>query len=129
PVLRDTHERVVIASKVRFDRAHGRVQRERADLPATNDIEADEFMAATLDVWDIPPESARRVSHPAPFPIELPARLIELYTYENDLVLDPLMGSGSTLVAAAHLGRRYIGYDLDPTYGDIARLRVRDAGT
>jgi site-specific DNA-methyltransferase (adenine-specific) len=129
PVLRDTTERIVIASKGRFDRAKGRAERERAELPSSNDIEADEFMAATLDVWDIPPESARRVSHPAPFPIELPARLIELYTYENDLVLDPFMGSGSSLVAAARLGRRFIGYDLDPSYVDIARLRVRDEGT
>lgn len=129
PVLRDTSERVVIASKGRFDRALSRADRERRGLPFENDIEADEFMAATLDVWDIPPESARRVSHPAPFPIELPARLIELYTYERDLVLDPFMGSGSTLVAAALLNRRYVGYDLDPTYVDIARLRVRDEGT
>jgi site-specific DNA-methyltransferase (adenine-specific) len=127
-VLRDTTERIVIASKGRFDRAKSRAERERAELPFENDIEADEFMAATLDVWDIPPESARRVSHPAPFPIELPKRLIELYTYENDLVLDPFMGSGSTLVAAAQLNRRYVGYDLDPTYVDIARLRVRDEG-
>src|SRR6476469_8097491 len=86
-------------------------------------------MAATLDVWDIPPESARRVSHPAPFPVELPARLIALYTYENDLVLAPFMGSGSTLVAAAQLNRRYIGYDLDESYVDIAKLRVRDEGS
>jgi site-specific DNA-methyltransferase (adenine-specific) len=128
PVLRDTTERVIVASKGRFDRAQTRAERERAGLPFKNDIEADEFMAATLDVWDIPPESARRVSHPAPFPIELPARLIELYTYENDLVLDPFMGSGSTLVAAKRLGRRYVGYDLDPTYVDIAKLRVRDEG-
>jgi site-specific DNA-methyltransferase (adenine-specific) len=128
-VLRDTSERVVIASKGRFDRALSKADRERRGLPYENDIEADEFMAATLDVWDIPPESARRVSHPAPFPIELPARLIELYTYERDLVLDPFMGSGSTLVAAALLNRRYVGYDLDPTYVDIARLRVRDEGT
>jgi len=129
PVLRDTSERVVIASKGRFDRALSKADRERRGLPYENDIEADEFMAATLDVWDIPPESARRVSHPAPFPIELPARLIELYTYERDLVLDPFMGSGSTRVAAARLNRRFVGYDLDPTYVDIARLRVRDEGT
>jgi site-specific DNA-methyltransferase (adenine-specific) len=128
PVLRDTTERVIIASKGRFDRAKSRAERERAGLPFENDIEADEFMAATLDVWDIPPESARRVSHPAPFPVELPARLIELYTYEGDIVLDPFMGSGSTLVAAARLKRRYVGYDLDATYVDIARLRVRDEG-
>jgi len=128
PVLRDTTERVVIASKGRFDRAKARPERERLDLPYETTIDADEFMAATLDVWDIPPESARRVSHPAPFPVELPERLIRLYTYQGDLVLDPFMGSGSTLVAARRLGRRYVGYDLDPTYIDIARLRVRDEG-
>lgn len=129
PVLRDTTERVVIASKGRFDRAVSRADRERRGLPSRNTIDADEFMAATLDVWDIEPESARRVSHPAPFPVALPGRLIDLYTYEHDLVLDPFMGSGSTLVAAARRGRRYIGYDLDPTYVNIARQRVRDEGS
>jgi DNA methylase len=64
------------------------------------------------------------VGHPAPFPVELPEQLIRLYTFENDLVLDPFMGSGSSLVAAAQLGRRYVGYDLDPAYVDIARRRV-----
>jgi site-specific DNA-methyltransferase (adenine-specific) len=129
PVVRDITERVIIASKGRFDRAKTRPERERLRLPSASTIDADEFMAATLDVWDIPPESARRVSHPAPFPVELPERLIRLYTYEGDLVLDPFMGSGSALVAAARLGRRFVGYDLDPTYVDIARLRVRDEGT
>jgi len=128
PVVRDITERVIIASKGRFDRAKSRPEREGLGLPSESTIDADEFMAATLDVWDIPPESARRVSHPAPFPVELPERLIRLYTYAGDLVLDPFMGSGSTLVAAARLGRRYVGYDLDPTYVDIARLRVRDEG-
>ncbi len=84
-------------------------------------------MAATLDVWDIPPESAQRVGHPAPFPVELPERLIHLYTFEGDLVLDPFMGSGTTLLAAARLGRRYVGYDLDPEYVDIATTRVEAA--
>ncbi len=128
PVVRDITERVIIASKGRFDRAKARPERERSGLPSESTIDADEFMAATLDVWDIPPESARRVSHPAPFPLELPERLIRLYTYAGDLVLDPFMGSGSTLVAASRLGRRFVGYDLDPTYVDIARLRVRDEG-
>lgn len=116
PVLRDVTERVVIASKGRFDRA--RPQRERT-------VSSDEFMAATLDVWKIAPESATRVQHPAPFPVELPERLIRLYTYKDDLVLDPFMGSGSTLVAAARLGRRYVGYDLDPDYVAIAKKRVQ----
>jgi len=127
PVLRDVTERVVVASKGRFDRAKSARDRERADLPHVATLPTDEFMAATLDVWDIPPESARRVHHPAPFPVELPERLIRLYTYERDLVLDPFMGSGSTLVAAARLDRRYVGYDLDPQYAAIARERVADA--
>ena len=128
PVLRDVTERVIVASKGRFDRAKSKAEREKKGLPFEHDIDADLFMELTLDVWDMPPESARRVSHPAPFPVELPEKLMRLYTYENDLVLDPFMGSGSTLVAAARLGRRYVGYDLDPTYVDIARLRVRDEG-
>ncbi len=127
PVLRDVTERVVIASKGRFDRAQSERKRERAGLPSAPAIDADEFMAATLDVWDLPPESAKRVRHPAPFPVALPERLILLYTYENDLVLDPFMGSGSTLVAAAQHGRRYVGYDLDPEYVDLARSRVEAA--
>ena len=65
--------------------------------------------------------------HPAPFPVELPARLIQLYTFEDDLVLDPFMGSGSTLVAAEPLGRRYVGYDLDEGYVQLARVRVAEA--
>ena len=69
----------------------------------------DEFIDATIDVWDIPSESATRVGHPAPFPVELPRRLIELYTYRGDLVLDPFMGSGSTALAAIRTERHYVG--------------------
>ena len=126
PVLRDITERVIIASKGRFDRARSTAQRRVESLPHENSLSNDEFMDATLDVWEIPPESARRVNHPAPFPIELPERLIHLYTYKNDLVLDPFMGSGTTLVAAARQGRRYAGYDLDPQYVNIAASRVAD---
>lgn len=114
PTLRDLTERVVIASKGRFDRAHG----------GTATIGADEFMDATLDVWDLPAESAQRVGHPAPFPVELPQRLIELYTFAGELVLDPFMGSGSTAIAAVRTGRHYIGYDTDPEYAESARSRI-----
>ncbi|HET9732969.1 MAG TPA: site-specific DNA-methyltransferase [Acidimicrobiales bacterium] len=126
PVLRDVTERVVIASKGRFDRALSIGERRARGLPHENDLTSDEFVAATLDVWDIQPESARRVNHPAPFPVELPQRLIGLYTYRNDIVVDPFMGSGSTLVAAARSDRRYLGYDLDPEYVATARRRIRE---
>src|SRR5262249_18281324 len=128
PVLRDISERVVIASKGRFDRARSATQRAAEGLPHESTLATDDFLALTLDVWEIPAESARRVGHPAPFPVELPEQLIRLYTYRDDLVLDPFMGSGSALVAAARLGRRYIGYDLDPVYVEIARERVAAEG-
>ena len=128
PVLRDLTERVVIASKGRFDRARTAKQRAAEGLPHESTLTSDEFMAATLDIWEMPAESARRVNHPAPFPIELPLRLIDLYTYADDLVLDPFMGSGSALVAAARAGRRYVGYDLDPGYCALARERVATDG-
>lgn len=124
PVLRDTTERVIVASKGRFDRAIPAAKRKSLGLPSEVTITADEFLASTLDVWDLLPESAKRVQHPAPFPISLPERLIHLYTYENDLVLDPFVGSGTTLIAAKRTGRRYIGYDLDSTYLEIARMRL-----
>ncbi|MHB8438719.1 MAG: DNA-methyltransferase [Acidimicrobiales bacterium] len=124
PVLRDLTERVVIAGKGRFDRALSRRVRTERGLPSSISMSKDEFMDATTDVWEIGAESATRVGHPAPFPVELPQRLIELYTYEDDLVLDPFMGSGSTAVAALRTARRYVGYDTDPDYVAMAESRV-----
>jgi site-specific DNA-methyltransferase (adenine-specific) len=129
PVLRDITERVVVASKGRFDRARPAKRRAAEGLPHASTVLTEDFLALTLDVWQIPAESARRVGHPAPFPVELPEQLIRLYTYADDLVLDPFMGSGSALVAAARLGRRYVGYDLDADYVAIARRRVDEART
>jgi DNA modification methylase len=124
PVLRDLTERVVVASKGRFDRAVSRADRAAAGLPHRATATADEFMEATLDVWELAPESATRVGHPAPFPVELPQRFIELYTWRDDVVLDPFMGSGSTAVAAVRTGRHFLGYDTDPAYVEAARARV-----
>ncbi|HYI63125.1 MAG TPA: site-specific DNA-methyltransferase [Acidimicrobiales bacterium] len=126
PSLRDATERVIVASKGRFDRALTPKVRAARGLPHVASINADRFMAATNDLWHIPPERASRVGHPAPFPVELPEWLVELYTYEGDLVLDPFMGSGSTAVAAVRKRRRFVGYDLDPDYLDIARARVKE---
>jgi len=129
PVLRDLTERVIIASKGRFDRAVPESKRE--DVVPVNEagqalLWADDFMDMTSDLWEIPTESARRVGHPAPFPVELPKRLIELYTYPDDLVLDPFMGAGSTAVAAVRVGRHFVGYDTEPEYVALAEQRVGD---
>ncbi len=124
PVLRDLSERVIIASKGRFDRALNPRQRYARELPSEASIFRDEFMEATTDLWEIPAESASRVGHPAPFPVELPERLIHLYTYRGDLVLDPFMGSGTTAVAAVRTERHFAGYDTDPEYAAKARARV-----
>lgn len=124
PVLRDVTERVIIASKGRFDRAIKRAKREEQGLPHEASIETDEFLEATIDVWEIPSESATKVGHPAPFPIALPQRLIELYTYKGDLVLDPFLGSGTTAVAAAGTGRHYVGFDTEAEYIDLAEQRL-----
>lgn len=124
PVLRDLTERVIVASKGRFDRARSPRERADRDWPSEATMTREDFMENTLDVWEIPPESATRVGHPAPFPIELPSRLIELYTYRGDLVLDPFLGSGTTAVAAIRTGRHYVGYDLDESYVQLAERRV-----
>lgn len=126
PVLRDVTERVVVASKGRFERAVPVARRRAEGRPWERSISTDEFLDATLDLWEIRPESARRVRHPAPFPVELPQRLIELYTFKDDLVLDPFAGSGTTAVAAVRSGRRHAGYDIDPGYIGLARARVAE---
>jgi len=126
PVLRDLTERVVIASKGRFDRALSRPERQARGLPSAISLTKEEFIEATTDVWELPSERATRVGHPAPFPVELPLRLIELYTYEGDLVLDPFIGSGTTAAAALRSRRHYVGYDTESEYVRIAEQRVSE---
>lgn len=126
PVLRDLTERVVIASKGRFDRALSASERAGEGLPSQGTAYREEFMEATTDVWEIEPASATRVGHPAPFPVELPQRLIDLYTYRGDLVLDPFMGAGTTAVAAVRTGRYYVGFDTDADYVALAEQRVAE---
>jgi DNA modification methylase len=117
PTLRDVHEYVLVASKDSFRRVR----------VGEDTISKEEFLDATKSVWDILPESARRVGHPAPFPVELPHRLIQLYTFDGDLVLDPFLGSGSTAVAAVQAGRRFVGYETDPDYAALAEKRIASA--
>ncbi len=119
PVIRDTHEYCLCFSKGRFDRV----------VKGESDISSEEFTSSTLSVWEIPPESARRVGHPAPFPVELPRRFIKLYTYPGEWVLDPFMGSGTTAVAAVLTGRKWIGYEVNPAYCEVTRKRAAEANT
>lgn len=125
PVLRDVTERILIGCKGRFDRAIPRPRRAELGLPHVNTISKEDFQSWTLDTWHISPEHAKRVGPPAPFPVELPRRLIELYTYEGDLVLDPFVGSGTTCIAAADLGRDYIGFDTDEDFVALANRRLQ----
>ncbi|MDH3498827.1 MAG: site-specific DNA-methyltransferase [Acidimicrobiia bacterium] len=124
PVLRDTTERIIVASKGRFDRALSRKIRAQQGKPSASTMTREAFMSYTTDVWTMPAESATRVGHPAPFPVALPRRLIELYTYEADLVLDPYMGSGSTAVAAMRTNRSYAGCETEQAYLDAAGARI-----
>ena len=118
-------EDVLVASKGSFDRRPNRAERERRGLPHENTITRKDFMAWTLDTWYLAPESARRVGHPAPFPVELPRRFIELFTFRGDTVLDPFMGLGASAVACVTSGRHYVGYDTDAGYVKAARQRVK----
>jgi len=117
PTLRDVHEYIAIFSKGDW-RAQPRVPSAQAD------ISSHEFLEWTKSIWSFSGESAKAVGHPAPFPIELPSRLIKLYSYPGDIVLDPFMGSGTTGIAAAALGRHYIGYEISPKYCKLAQERI-----
>ena len=116
PTLRDVHEYILVFSKGNF---------RRASMDGRKDtITRDEFLEFTKSIWGFKAESARKVGHPAPFPIELPYRLIQLYTFSGEVVLDPFMGSGQTALAAIKAGRSYVGYEVNPTYVKLAEKRI-----
>ncbi|HEX5810129.1 MAG TPA: site-specific DNA-methyltransferase [Anaerolineales bacterium] len=118
PTLRDTHEYILVFSK-------GSYRRDKMDGRKST-ISKEEFLEFTKSVWGFPSESARKVGHPAPFPVELPYRLIQLYTFSDEIVLDPFMGSGQTALAALKAGRRYVGYELSEEYCKLAERRIRN---
>lgn len=117
PVLRDVHEYILIFSKGNFGR-------KACNKEST--IRREDFMDWTKSVWTMNPESARRVGHPAPFPEELPYRLIQMYSFKGDIILDPFMGSGTTAVAALKSDRKYTGYEINLDYIKIAENRLRN---
>jgi len=117
PTLRDIHEYILVFSKGMFAReSNGR----------KSTISKEEFLEFTKSVWTFSAESASKVGHPAPFPIELPYRLIQLYSFENDIVLDPFMGSGQTAIASLKTNRYYVGYEINKDYVKLAEKRIKE---
>lgn len=86
------------------------------------DLTKEEFLRWTKNVWFFPSESNR--NHPAPFPEELPKRCIKVYSYINDLILDPFVGKGTTCIVAKDLNRKYIGIDISEAYCKMSRQRL-----
>ncbi|MFZ5453682.1 MAG: DNA-methyltransferase [Thermodesulfobacteriota bacterium] len=116
PTLRDVHEYILVFSKEDFSRKN--IHKRKAT------ISRDEFLEYTKSVWNFPAVSAKKVGHPAPFPVELPYRLIQLYTFEDEVVLDPFMGSGQAAIAAMRANRHYVGYEIDQNYISLATRRI-----
>ena len=118
PTLRDIHEYILVFSKDAFNRKklEGKV----------STITRKEFLEYTRSVWTFSAESARKIGHPAPFPVELPYRLIQLYTFKDEVILDPFCGSGSACIAAIKAVRHYVGYDIDGEYVRLAEKRIRE---
>ena len=115
PVLRDIHEYILIFCKETFSR-----KKEKKE----NTIQKEQFLEWTKSVWTFPAVSAKKIGHPAPFPEELPYRLIQLYSFKDDVVLDPFVGSGTTCLAALKTGRNYVGYDNNIEYVKLAENRI-----
>ncbi len=116
PTLRDVHEYILIFSKESYNRPNPMRRRPT--------ISREEFLEFTKSVWTFPAESAKKVGHPAPFPVELPYRLIQLYTFKEEIVLDPFMGSGQTAIASLQSKRHYVGYEIHQIYLQSAKKRI-----
>jgi site-specific DNA-methyltransferase (adenine-specific) len=117
PTLRDQHEYILVFSKDTFTRQN--------PFGRKSTISREEFLEFTKSVWTFPAVSAKEIGHPAPFPVELPYRLIQLYTFEGEVVLDPFMGSGQTAIAALKSKRFYVGYEIIPEYVELAQKRIK----
>jgi len=120
PILRDIHEYILVFSKGDYKRDRKRIEKETKQ----NTISKEEFMEWTKSIWTFNAESARRVGHPAPFPIDLPFRLIKLYSFTTDIVLDPFMGSGTTAIAALKSNRNYVGFEISKEYIELTKKRT-----
>ncbi len=117
PVLRDVHEYILIFCKDTFTRYN--------PYRRKSTIRKEEFLEFTKSVWKFNAERATKIGHPAPFPVELPYRLIQLYTFEDEFVLDPFAGSGTACIAALQTKRKYIAYDIDKQYCNLSETRIK----
>lgn len=118
PSLRDVHEYILIFSKYTFQRKN--------ILKRENTITKEDFLTWTKSIWAFPAVSAKQIGHPAPYPIDLPYRMIQLYTYKDEIVLDPFMGSGQTALAALKASRQYVGYEVNEEYVQMALRRIAE---
>ncbi len=120
PILRDIHEYILVFSKGDYKRERTKTEKETKQ----NTISKEKFMEWTKSIWTFNAESARRIGHPAPFPIDLPYRLIQLYSFTTDIILDPFMGSGTTAIAALKSNRNYVGFEINKEYIDLINKRI-----
>ncbi|WP_407377449.1 DNA-methyltransferase [Methanobrevibacter sp.] len=116
PVLRDYHEYILVFSKESYSKSKSQPKRDT--------IQKEDFIKWTQSVWTFPAVNAKKIGHPAPFPLELPHRLINLYSYEGDVILDPFCGSGTTCIAAIQNKRNYVAYDISEEYVELAQNRI-----
>ena len=121
PTLRDIHEYILVFSKGDYKRDRKKQEKESKQ----DSISRDDFMEWTQSIWTFNAESAKRIGHPAPFPIDLPYRLIQLLSFTNDIILDPFMGSGTTGIASLKSNRNFIGFDTSEEYIALANNRLQ----
>jgi DNA modification methylase len=117
PAVRRNHEYILVYSKEQF-------KLEKTADSGEPDITSEEFTNFIASTWSMQPETRNLADHPVPFPIEFPVRCLKLYSYPNDIVLDPFNGTGTTTYAAHCLKRRYIGIDMDANYCKFAEERI-----
>ena len=113
PSIRSVWESIVIGRKA-----------GKFEIKDKIDINREEFLNWTCDLWNIPPASTKKEIHPTPFPPEIPKRLIKIYSCQNNIILDPFVGSGTTCIVAKQLHRNYIGIDISNKYCKMAKSRL-----
>ena len=132
PTLRDVHEHIMVFEKEPLETTHEHIlvfSKDQWKLDSDkkiSTISSEEFCRNTRSIWEMKTANGLANAHPAPFPEELPKRLIQLYTHVGDTILDPFLGSGTTCVVAKSLARKSIGYEIDPIYKELVEPRISE---